>query len=157
VTRCPVQASGTLRSAPPNYLGDLPGSGPINLTQGEKMTFMDAIKTCFSKYADFNGRAVRSEYWWFVLFIVLSGIALSIVNETLGSLFYLATLLPSIAAAARRLHDTDRSGWMQLIGLIPLIGWLILIYFLAQKGGGMNRFGQPVDGATEVIDSTSTG
>jgi uncharacterized membrane protein YhaH (DUF805 family) len=104
------------------------------------MTFVDAIKTCFSKYADFNGRATRSEYWWFVLFIVLVGAGLSMISEVVGGLFYLATLLPSIAAAARRLHDTNRSGWMQLIVLIPLIGWIIVIVLLAQEGSGSNRF-----------------
>lgn len=108
------------------------------------MTFTDAIKICFSKYADFNGRASRSEYWWFVLFIVLGGVTLSFVSETLGMLFYVGTLLPSIAAAARRLHDTDRSGWLQLVALIPVIGWLVVIYFLAQEGTAANRFGQPV-------------
>lgn len=119
------------------------------------MSFVDAIKTCFSKYADFNGRALRSEYWWFVLFIMLVGMGLSIINDTLALLFYLATMLPSVAAAARRLHDTDRSGWMQLIGLIPIVGWLIMIYFLAQKGSGPNRFGPPVDGAAVAIDHAS--
>jgi uncharacterized membrane protein YhaH (DUF805 family) len=107
----------------------------------EKMTFTDSIKTCFSKYADFDGRAQRSEYWWFILFIILAGIVLSAISNTIGMLFSLATLVPSIAAAARRLHDTNRSGWLQLIALIPLIGWIILIYLLAQEGStGSNRF-----------------
>lgn len=114
------------------------------------MTFVDAIKTCFSKYADFNGRAARSEYWWFVLFIVLGSIATSIVNDVLSLLFTLGVLLPSIAAAARRLHDTDRSGWMQLIGLIPLVGWLIVIYFLVQEGTGANRFGAAAGDTAEA-------
>lgn len=108
------------------------------------MTFVESIKTCFSKYAEFNGRASRSEYWWFMLFIVLGSVATSFINETLYLLFTLGTLLPSIAAAARRLHDTGRTGWLQLIVLIPLIGWLILIYFLAQPGEGENRFGAPI-------------
>lgn len=108
------------------------------------MTFADSIKTCFSKYADFNGRAVRSEYWWFVLFIVLGSVVTSLLSDFLYGVFVLGTLLPSIAAAARRLHDTGRSGWLQLIALIPIIGWLVLIYFLAQEGEGANRFGEPV-------------
>lgn len=98
------------------------------------MTFQESITTCFKKYADFNGRASRSEYWWFALFIVIVSIVLSMISNELSGLFSLATLLPSIAAAARRLHDTNRSGWWQLIAFIPIIGWIVLIVFLAQEG-----------------------
>lgn len=105
------------------------------------MTFVDSIKTCLSKYADFNGRASRSEYWWFVLFIVASGFVISLVSDMLGTLFYLGTMVPSFAAAARRLHDTDKSGWLQLIGLIPVLGWIAIIYLLVQPAKEPNRFG----------------
>lgn len=106
------------------------------------MTFGDSIKTCFSKYADFNGRASRSEYWWFVLFIVLVSVVLSMFRlPLLSGLFSLATILPSIAAAARRLHDTDKTGWLQLIALIPVLGWIAMIYLLAQEAKEPNRFG----------------
>ena len=98
------------------------------------MNFQDAIRVCFKKYADFTGRAGRSEYWWFFLFIVLVSLATSMVSHALSALFSLATLLPSIAAATRRLHDTNRSGWWQLICLIPVIGIIVLIVFLAQEG-----------------------
>jgi uncharacterized membrane protein YhaH (DUF805 family) len=97
------------------------------------MTFQESVKVCFSKYADFNGRASRSEYWWFVLFIVLGSAATSLFGNTLSALFSLATLLPSIAAATRRLHDTNRSGWWQLIIFVPVAGWIVLIVFLAQE------------------------
>ncbi len=108
------------------------------------MTFQDAIKTCFSKYADFKGRALRSEYWWFWLFTVLVSVGLSMISETLGGLFYLGVLLPLLAAAARRLHDTDRTGWWLLIGFIPLIGALVLIYFTTQAGSATdNAYGPP--------------
>ena len=96
------------------------------------MTFQESIRVCLTKYADFSGRALRSEYWWFFLFIVLASIALSMVSHVLSALFSLGTLLPSIAAAARRLHDTNRSGWWQLISFLPVIGIIILIVFLAQ-------------------------
>src|SRR5437879_3772293 len=105
------------------------------------MTFVESIKTCFSKYADFHGRASRSEYWWFVLFTVLVSVAASLLGDTLSGLFGLATLLPSTAVATRRLHDSDRSGWLQLLWLIPLFGWLILVYFLVQESKEPNRFG----------------
>ncbi|WP_334189909.1 DUF805 domain-containing protein [Noviherbaspirillum sp.] len=108
------------------------------------MTFVESIKACFANYANFNGRATRSEYWWFALFIVLAGFGISMISDMLATVFYVATLVPSIAAAARRLHDTDRSGWLQLIGLIPILGWIAIIYFLAQPGTGANRFGAPI-------------
>lgn len=103
------------------------------------MTFTESLKTCFSKYADFNGRASRSEFWWFVLFVLAGAVVTSFIHETLYLLFALAVLLPSIAVAARRLHDTNRSGWLQLVGFIPLIG-LILLYFYAQEPREPNRF-----------------
>jgi uncharacterized membrane protein YhaH (DUF805 family) len=110
------------------------------------MTFVESIKTCLAKYADFNGRASLSEFWWFVLFVVAGSVITSMLSGMLSLLFSLATLLPSIAAATRRLHDTDRSGWFQLIGLIPLIG-LILLYFLAQASKEPNRFGTSLNPA----------
>ena len=100
------------------------------------MTFQEAVKVCFSKYADFSGRASRAEYWWFFLFILLVSAATSLFSNTLSGLFSLATLVPSIAAAARRLHDTNRSGWWQLIVLVPVVGLVVLIVFLAQEGKG---------------------
>jgi uncharacterized membrane protein YhaH (DUF805 family) len=100
------------------------------------MTFQESIKVCFGKYADFSGRASRPEYWWFILFIILMSLAISLISPLLSGLFSLATLLPSLAAAARRLHDTNRSGWWQLIVLVPLIGIIVLLVFLAQEGKG---------------------
>ena len=97
------------------------------------MTFQESITTCFKKYADFSGRASRSEYWWFILFYFLASAACSMVSQTLGGLFSLAVLLPSLAAASRRLHDTNRSGWWQFIVLVPLIGMIVIIVFLAQE------------------------
>ena len=98
------------------------------------MTFFESIQTCFmKKYATFDGTASRSEYWWFVLFQSLVGIAASLVSEKLNGLAGLVFLLPSIAAATRRLHDTDRSGWLQLLIFIPIIGWIALIVFYAQE------------------------
>jgi len=98
------------------------------------MTFTESISTCFRKYATFEGTASRSEYWWFCLFLVLVSVGLSIVSEQLAAIFNLATLLPSIAAGARRLHDTDRSGWWQLLVLVPVVGWIVLLVFEIEKG-----------------------
>lgn len=106
------------------------------------MNFSDAIKTCFTKYADFNGRAKRPELWWFVLFCILVSLALSMVSDAVSGLFSLATLLPSLAVGARRLHDTNRSGWLQLLWIIPVIGWIIVIIFLVQEGNSAdNQYG----------------
>jgi uncharacterized membrane protein YhaH (DUF805 family) len=104
------------------------------------MTFQESIKVCFAKYADFTGRATRSEYWWFFLFIVLVSVGTSMISPILSGLFSLGTLLPSIAAATRRLHDTGRSGWWQLIVLVPVIGFIVILVFLAQEGKADNLF-----------------
>jgi uncharacterized membrane protein YhaH (DUF805 family) len=106
------------------------------------------------KYANFTGRSQRSEYWYFVLFYLLIFVALCLVDWLVGTfspsneigllsgIFSLAMIVPSIAVAARRLHDTDRSGWWQLLSLIPLIGVIVLIVFLAQDSKpGENKYG----------------
>jgi uncharacterized membrane protein YhaH (DUF805 family) len=97
------------------------------------MTFQESIKVCFKKYADFNGNASRPEYWWFFLFLFIVGAVLAVVSNTINTIFSLATLLPSLAAGARRLHETNRSGWWQLLWLVPIVGWIVIIIFLAQE------------------------
>ena len=105
------------------------------------MNFVDAVKTCFTKYVGFEGRATRSEYWWWVLFLIVVGVVLGMLQmRMVHNLFSLATLLPSIAVGARRLHDIGKSGWWQLIGLIPVIGWLVLIYWAVQPSQGSNAY-----------------
>jgi uncharacterized membrane protein YhaH (DUF805 family) len=108
------------------------------------MTFFESIQTCFRKYATFDGTASRSEYWWFSLFCILGGAFLGAFSHTLNGAFGIATLLPSLAVGARRLHETDRSGWWQLLWLVPLVGWIVLIVFLVQEPR-TNRFGSGAD------------
>ena len=96
------------------------------------MTFAESVRTCFSKYVDFNGVASRSEFWWFMLFAVLAGVVLGAVSVTVANVFALAILLPQLAVGARRLHDIGKSGWWQLLLLIPVIGLIVLIVFWAQ-------------------------
>ncbi|MBT2325403.1 DUF805 domain-containing protein [Variovorax paradoxus] len=95
------------------------------------MNFQEAVKTCFSKYVDFSGRASRSEYWWFVLAYVIVAIVAGFIHEIVYGLVILAFLLPLLAAGARRLHDIGKSGWWLLLGLIPLVN-LVLLYFTVQ-------------------------
>lgn len=104
--------------------------------------FQNSVRTVFRKYATFSGRARRPEYWWFVLFSIIASIVLSIIDimlftgdvDLLSTIFSLATLIPSIAVGARRLHDIGRTGWWLLLSFIPIIGWIILIIWLAKKG-----------------------
>ncbi|HWJ93715.1 MAG TPA: DUF805 domain-containing protein [Telluria sp.] len=104
------------------------------------MTFTESIQTCFSKYATFDGVASRPEFWWFTLFIWVANMVINVfIGDFVGFIFSLATLVPSLAVGARRLHDTDRSGWLQLLWLVPVIGWIILIIWLAQEGKA-NRY-----------------
>ena len=96
------------------------------------------------KYAVFNGRARRKEYWYFVLFNTLISIVLAIIDGLtgsfslevgmglLGGIYALAVLIPSIAVSVRRLHDTGHSGWWILIALVPLIGAIVLLVFMVQ-------------------------
>jgi uncharacterized membrane protein YhaH (DUF805 family) len=120
------------------------------------MNFYAAIKSAFSQYATFSGRASRSEFWFFYLFLVIASfIAASIdalvlnnQNSYLTLILFLATLIPLIAVTTRRLHDTDRSGWWQLLSFIPLVGAIILIIWLCTASTpGSNRFGRnPLSG-----------
>jgi uncharacterized membrane protein YhaH (DUF805 family) len=103
------------------------------------MTFHESIAVCFTKYADFNGRASRPEYWWFFLFTFAAGIVFGVFSDKLATLFHLASLLPGLAVGARRLHETNRSGWLQLLWLVPIVGWIIIIIFLAAEAKEPNE------------------
>jgi uncharacterized membrane protein YhaH (DUF805 family) len=99
------------------------------------------------KFADFNGRGRRSEYWFAYLALVLVSVVANIIGAVIGTniltyLVALAALVPILAAGARRLHDTDKSGWWLLIGIIPLIGIVVLIvFFVMDSQPGTNQYG----------------
>ncbi|MGG1556259.1 DUF805 domain-containing protein [Paenibacillus ferrarius] len=99
---------------------------------------MDWYVNVLQNYVGFSGRARRKEYWMFFLFNLMAGVMLGILENMLGiplvlSIIYsLGTLLPSLALSFRRLHDTGRSAWWLLIGLIPIIGGIILLVFSCQ-------------------------
>ncbi|WP_320823674.1 DUF805 domain-containing protein [Reinekea sp.] len=109
----------------------------------------------FRKYSVFKGRSRRKEYWFFFLFNILISIVLGIIDGLtgtfspesglglLGVIFMLAVLIPSLAVSIRRLHDTNRSGWWLLISLIPIIGTIVIIVFMASDSKpGDNKYGE---------------
>jgi uncharacterized membrane protein YhaH (DUF805 family) len=106
------------------------------------------------QYAVFKGRARRKEYWFFILFNLIASVVLTVIDFMTGlldaelgigllsGLYSLAVLIPSLAVTVRRLHDTDRSGWWLLIGLVPLIGAIVLLVFMLLDGTpGDNQHG----------------
>ncbi|MXP46092.1 DUF805 domain-containing protein [Altererythrobacter luteolus] len=120
------------------------------------------------RYADFSGRSRRKEYWMFVLFMIIAAVILSVIEGVLGmsgmvggvygpltTLFIIAIIIPSLAVQVRRFHDQGKSGWMVLLGFIPLIGGIIVLVFMCLEGDrGDNEYGpDPKGGAnTEVFE-----
>ena len=107
------------------------------------MDFQEAVRVCFAKYLDFEGEASRPEFWWFVLFIGVVNLALAVVSSKLSGVFSLAVLLPFLAVAVRRLHDTNRSGWWMLLCILPLVGQLVLAFLLVQEGNRPSSMKSP--------------
>ena len=120
------------------------------------LSFQNAVGLGFQHYFDFKGRSTRSEYWWWLLFVVLAGIALTIVDMGIGTfnyesgdgllsgLFKLATLIPGLALGARRLHDINKSAWWLLMWLsfLLIIPVIVLLVWAARQGdNGTNRYG----------------
>ena len=101
-------------------------SGSNTDSETGPITFFDSIRTCLKKYAEFNGRASRPEFWWFMLFVVISAAAFTRLHETLGSVFLLAVLLPLLAVGSRRLRDSSKSVWWLLFLLVPVGGIVTL-------------------------------
>ena len=130
--------------------------------------YLDVLK---NHYADFDGRARRKEYWMFTLVNIAILIGLSIVSSILGAIwdplgwlgylaymgYALAVLVPGLAAGVRRLHDTGKTGWFLLLGLIPFVGFLIVLYFMAIEGdAGPNEYGpDPKAGALGDLAGTA--
>ena len=110
------------------------------------MNFVDAIKSGFSNYVGFSGRAARSEFWYWTLFSIIANVVAGIIDSVLGLglvgvIVSLGLLLPGIAVSARRLHDLDRTGWWLLIAFTG-IGIILLIVWDCMKGTtGPNSYG----------------
>lgn len=124
------------------------------------MSFTESVTTCLRKYAVFSGRAGRPEYWWFFLFNVLVSLGASFLDAVLhldvdgpaitgnqgviGILVSLVLLVPNLSVAARRLHDTGRSGWWLLLLLVPCLGIILLIVFWCSASEPRpNKYGEP--------------
>ena len=109
------------------------------------MTFTESVSTCLKKYFVFEGRASRSEYWWFQLIVSPSYFISEVLDNEISFFFLgitLLTFIPAISVGVRRLHDTNRSGFFLLISFIPFIGGLVLLFLLIPVGTkGKNRFG----------------
>ena len=126
------------------------------------MTFTQSIKSVFCKYATFTGRASRSEYWYFTLFNIITSTLLFLLGIAIGAatggsdgvpgglivgyilyiIYGLGVLIPSLAVTVRRLHDTNNSGWLILLGLIPCVGGIVLLVFMILQGtNGENKYG----------------
>lgn len=123
------------------------------------MSFATAVKTFWSNYTNFKGRARRSEYWFIQLFLVATNIAVAVIDLALmngdvdrfianggggivGLIWIFATIVPALAVLIRRLHDTNRSGWWALIGLVPVAGAIVLLVFTVEDSNkGDNRYG----------------
>ncbi len=120
----------------------------LNLKEYKMNLDFNFFTRVFSQYTDFTGRDSREQYWMFILFYMIIYIGLTVVDSILtggllGMLFSLALLIPSIAIATRRLHDIGKSGWWQIIVLIPLIGLIVLIVWLATPGvKEANQYGE---------------
>lgn len=126
------------------------------------MTLTQSVKSVFSKYATFTGRASRSEYWYFTLFNIITSTLLFLLGIAIGAatggsdgvpgglivgyilyiIYGLGVLIPSLAVTVRRLHDTNNSGWLILLGLIPCVGGIVLLVFMILQGtNGENKYG----------------
>lgn len=109
---------------------------------------IQATKTVLTNYVKFEGRSGRVEYWWYVLAMFIVFLILAFLSGIVGifgwisNILSLLLLVPNIALGIRRFHDIGKSGWWLLIGLIPILGWIAIIYFAAQPSVGPNEHGE---------------
>jgi len=114
--------------------------------KGRVVNLQQAVTSVLNQYATFTGRARRSEFWFWILATVIASVVASIIDAIIGIkllefVVALATIVPTLAVGARRLHDTGRSGWLQLLGLIPVVGWIILILWFLEDSHADNQHG----------------
>jgi uncharacterized membrane protein YhaH (DUF805 family) len=113
---------------------------------------MEHFVSAVEKFADFNGRATRTAYWMFVLISIIIQVILTLLGfETIAAIISLLLIIPNISVGARRLHDTGRSGWWQLIHFVPLIGLIVMIVFLVQDSVDDNEYGPNPKAEASVV------
>jgi len=123
------------------------------------MNFTAAIRSFWSRFADFKGRSRRSEYWYVQVFLVVTNLAVAGIDLALmdgdvdrfianggggivGLIWIIATIVPALAVLIRRLHDTGKSGWWALVGFIPFVGAIVLLVFtVTDSSPGENKYG----------------
>jgi uncharacterized membrane protein YhaH (DUF805 family) len=144
------QPAGGQYGAPQGYAPQAGYGGQRGYLQGGPVDFQSAVKLQIENVTNFEGRAGLSAYWWYALAIFATIMVLEIFSIVIGSfpltmllvLVIIAVALSGLSVAVRRMHDTDKSGWMLLLGFIPLVGWIIAIVMLVQPGTpGQNQFG----------------
>jgi uncharacterized membrane protein YhaH (DUF805 family) len=156
--------AGTYSSTSGSYGGTTAGTGAYDTSYASagagysaqplpSVSFVEAVKSGFRNYANFSGRARRSEYWYFTLFSLIVSMAASIIGgmlfvhhegdvNLLSSLLSLVLFLPGLGVAIRRLHDIGKSAWWYLIIFVPMIGWIILLVFMCKDSfPGPNQYG----------------
>lgn len=106
------------------------------------------LKVVKDNYANFNGRACRQEFWMFVLFNLIISIAAGVLDSMFGTMFIsiiygLAILIPGLAVSIRRLHDTGKTAWFLLIGLIPVVNLVLIYFFVIESNNEANKYGSP--------------
>ena len=111
------------------------------MTEVKPVSFIEATKLFFTRYADFKGRSRRSEYWWASLAtFIVSSVLTAIIPDLVG-IWNLIILVPSIAICVRRLHDIGKSGWLFLLNFIPLVGQILMLIWACKDSTEDNQWG----------------
>ena len=135
-----VEVSGTVVNPVHQRAEDCVHEGHV-VGSSQPVGFLEAVKLAFQHYADFKGRARRSEYWWFTLFNTIASSVIGAIAPDLAWIWTLIVLVPGIALVVRRLHDAGKSGWFYLWGLIPLVGTIIMLIQLLKDSAPDNQWG----------------
>ena len=135
-----VEVSGTVVNPVHQRAEDCVHEGHV-VGSAQPVGFLEAVKLAFQHYADFKGRARRSEYWWFTLFNIIVGSVIGAIAPESAWIWSLVILVPTLALLVRRLHDAGKSGWFYLWMFLPLAGHIIVLIQLLKDSGPDNQWG----------------